>query len=79
MGIFKSIFGFVSNDYFYIEADRLSKENEKIPLVKGTISKNFLLFSFFLSIILKFYLFWTYLSNNLYKGLRRNNLESDKT
>ena len=38
IGIIKSIYGFVLNDYIDIEIDRLSKESEKRPLVTGTIS-----------------------------------------
>ena len=39
LGIFKSIFGFVQNDYADIELDRLSYETKTRPLVTGIISK----------------------------------------
>ncbi|HEY0087769.1 MAG TPA: UbiA family prenyltransferase [Candidatus Lokiarchaeia archaeon] len=39
LGIFKSIFGFVQNDYADIDLDRLSDETKTRPLVTGTISK----------------------------------------
>jgi 4-hydroxybenzoate polyprenyltransferase len=39
IGIIKSIYGFVLNDYIDIEIDRLSQEADKRPLVTGAISK----------------------------------------
>ena len=39
LGIFKSIFGFVQNDYADIELDKLSEETKNRPLVTGAISK----------------------------------------
>ena len=39
IGIFATIYGFIVNDIVDIEVDKLSKEPEKRPLVKGTISK----------------------------------------
>jgi len=51
LGIFKSIYGIVLNDYADIEVDRLSKESEKRPLVKGTISKKNALLISILSMI----------------------------
>lgn len=39
LGIFKSIFGFVQNDYADIELDKLSEETRIRPLVTGVISK----------------------------------------
>ncbi len=39
LGVFKSIFGIVSNDYADIEVDKLSKDANQRPLVKGTVSK----------------------------------------
>jgi len=39
LGIFKSIFGFVQNDYADIELDKLSEETKTRPLVTGMISK----------------------------------------
>jgi 4-hydroxybenzoate polyprenyltransferase len=40
LGIFKSVFGFVQNDYADIELDKLSEETKLRPLVTGRISKN---------------------------------------
>ena len=39
LGIFKSIFGFVQNDYADIELDKLSEDTKTRPLVTGAISK----------------------------------------
>ncbi|MDH7517437.1 MAG: UbiA family prenyltransferase [Candidatus Thermoplasmatota archaeon] len=39
IGVFKSIYGIVLNDYADIEIDKLSEDSSKRPLVKGTISK----------------------------------------
>jgi len=39
IGILKSIFGFVQNDIFDIEVDRMSEEPDKRPLVSGVITK----------------------------------------
>ena len=39
LGVFKSIFGFVQNDYADIELDKLSDETKNRPLVTGVISK----------------------------------------
>jgi 4-hydroxybenzoate polyprenyltransferase len=54
LGVFKSIYGIVLNDYVDIEVDRLSEESDKRPLVKGTISKRNALLISILSLIVIF-------------------------
>ena len=39
IGVISKIYGFVMNDYFDVEIDKLSKELQQRALVKGTISK----------------------------------------
>ena len=62
IGVISKIYGFVMNDYFDVEIDRLSKNTSQRALVKGTISKKTALFivisCFFLGYIAVFIFFY---------------------
>ena len=62
IGVISKIYGFVMNDYFDIEIDKLSKDLSQRPLVKGTISKRnakiIILICFFLGYIAIFGFFY---------------------
>ena len=66
IGIFIYIFGVVQNDYFDREIDKKSKYVSERPLAKGIVSQKealfLIIFSFFASIILAYFLFFTVLS-----------------
>ena len=62
IGVISKIYGFVMNDYFDIELDKVSKDLSQRPLVKGTISKRnalvIILLCFFLGYIAIFVFFY---------------------
>ena len=60
IGLLATIFGFVLNDYADLSIDKLSKELEERPLVKGTIpKKNALYISIFVAILAYLIIFIT--------------------
>lgn len=62
IGVISKIYGFVMNDYFDVEIDKLSKDLSERALVKGTISKKTALYivmvCFFLGYIAVFVFFY---------------------
>jgi len=62
IGVISKIYGFVMNDYFDLELDKLSKDLSQRALVKGTISKRaalvIILLCFFLGYITIFVFFY---------------------
>ncbi len=72
IGIFKSIYGFVLNDYADIDLDKLSDEADKRPLASGKISKKVALLICLICILLTFsivFLFFYRKSTFFYYGI----------
>jgi 4-hydroxybenzoate polyprenyltransferase len=63
-GIFKSIYGFVLNDYADLELDKLSDDISNRPLVKGTISKRTALGICFFCVIGAFVILFLFFHKN---------------
>ena len=64
LGIFKSIFGFVQNDYADIELDKLSEETKTRPLVTGTISKQIAVIICLICLIGTFFIVFAFFYRN---------------
>ena len=64
LGIFKSIFGFVQNDYADIELDKLSEETKTRPLVTGTISKKIAVIICLICLIGTFFIVFAFFYKN---------------
>jgi len=72
LGIFKSIFGFVQNDYADIEVDKLSDETKERPLVTEVISKRvaaFICLICFIGTFLTIFLFFFKNHTSFYLGI----------
>jgi len=65
LGIFKSIFGFVQNDYADIEKDKVSEETKQRPLVTGIISKKAAILICAICVIGTFIIVFTFFYKNL--------------
>lgn len=65
LGVLKSIFGFVQNDYADIEVDKLSEETKNRPLVTGTISKRAAIIICIICVIATFIIVFTIYRNHI--------------